>query len=115
MGFFDFIKADYEQREKILEAENRSSKNTSIISAFQTNNYLTEDEAMRIPAVYACVELISSTIAQLPVYLYRENEDGSVERVLNDDREYLLNTEPNEYQNGYNFKKNMVKDHLYME
>ena len=106
------VKAVYHQRQELLEIENRASKNTSIISAFETNNYLTEDEAMKVPAVYACVELISSTIAQLPVYLYKENEDGSIERVANDYREYLLNVEPNEFQNAYNFKKNIVKDHL---
>ena len=111
MGLFDFMKADYEPKE-FIEIENRDSRNTSIISAFETNNYLTEDEALKIPSVYACIELISSTIAQLPVYLYRENEDGSVERIANDYREYLLNTEPNEFQNAYNFKKNIVKDHL---
>ena len=111
MGLFDFIKDDY-QKQNIYDLENRASRNTSIISAFENATYLTEDEALKIPAVYACVELISSTIAQLPIYLYKENKDGSIERVKDDYREFLLNVEPNEFQNGYNFKKNIVKDHL---
>lgn len=112
MGLFDFLKTDQLSVQQIEEIENRASRNTSIISAFSDNTYITEDEALKIPAVYSCIELISCTIAQLPIYLYRENEDGSIERLRGDDREFLLNVEPNEFQNAYNFKKNIVKDHL---
>jgi len=92
--------------------ENRSYGSYSIDSLFNSQDIMIEDDVLKIPTVQAIIELISGTIAPLPIYLYKENEDGSIERVNNDYREILLNNEPNEFQNAYNFKKNMVKDYL---
>jgi len=73
---------------------------------------ITEDKVMRIPTAKKCVDKIAGTIAQMPVYLYKENADGSIERVLNDNRVHLLNHEPNDYTKGINLKRNMAKDTL---
>lgn len=73
---------------------------------------VTEEQALSIPAVKSSVELISNSIAQLPVYLYSENEeDGSVEK-LTDDRIDVLNQEANDFENSYSLKKKVVQDYL---
>jgi HK97 family phage portal protein len=112
MGFLD----------KLFATEKRASYNTQDTTTVETNqafsldsllnpSAITEEKVMKIPTAKACVDIISSTIAQMPVYLYKENKDGSIKRV-DDKRIKLLNHEANDYLNGYNLKRNMVKDYL---
>lgn len=84
----------------------------SITSFFGDGSDVTEEEAMKIPAVSSAVELITASIAQLPIYLYKDNGNGRIEKI-DDRRVYLLNDEPNELVNGYTFKKRIVKDYLF--
>ncbi|MFT7830045.1 phage portal protein [Priestia megaterium] len=79
------------------------------LDSLLNTNAVTEEKVMKIPTAKACVDLITSTIASMPVYLYKEAKDGSIERV-NDNRIKLLNHEANDYLNGYNLKKYMAKD-----
>ena len=104
MGFFDFLKEEKNE-------ERNMSTGTSITSLFGENENISEQNVLKIPTVKACVELITGTIAQLPIYLYRETGDGSVEKI-EDYRCVLLNDEPNEFQTGYSFKKHMVSDYI---
>lgn len=112
MGLFDgwFKPKEIEERSQITYT---SDQNAAIFfSNFGTGNFVTEEEAIKIPSVAACIELISGSIASLPIYLYKENEKGEVERVSEDRRVFLLNNEPNPMMNAYNFKKRIVKDYL---
>ena len=87
--------------------------NNSLESLFNnTSKTITEEQIMKIPTVQKCMDIICGTISQLPIYLYRENPDGSIDRVYGDNREFLLNNEPNEFENSYNFKKTIVKNYL---
>lgn len=100
MGFF---------KKKEIEDRNYS---TALNSLFHSNFvFLSEDDALKIPAIKNGVELIASSIAALPIYLYKE-KDGQVERVFGDNREFLLNKEPNFLETAYNLKKKMVKDFI---
>lgn len=108
IGFLDFLS-------KEDEVEQRSSNN-AFQSLMPQAKPVNEAEVMKIPTVQRCVEMISGTIAQLPIYLYKEHNCGDgdcseVERVM-DDREFILNDNPNEFQNAYTVKKKMVKDYL---
>ena len=109
MGLFDFLKEDNTNIEKQVD----NSSNTSITSLFSNDTAINEESVLKIPTVQSCKELISSTIAQLPIYLYKETEDGSVEKIADDYRLKLLNEEPNEFQTAYNFKKQIVNDYLF--
>lgn len=71
-----------------------------------------EEEVMRIPTAKACVDLITGSIAQMPIYLYKENEDGSVEKLKEDKRVRLLNHENEADMSAIDFKKLMVKDYV---
>lgn len=108
MGFFDFLRNE----DTTQKTEERNlDGNTSITSLYMRENNVSEDNVLKIPTVKACIEIICGTIAQLPVYLYKETDDGSVEKV-EDYRCRFLNDEPNEFQTGYSFKRNIVKDFL---
>jgi HK97 family phage portal protein len=110
MGFWERLKKEEEPK-----MENRdvfSSSSATFASLFGSNGTITEEQVMKIPTAEACLNLISSTIAQMPIYLYKEHADGSVEKMVDDKRVTLLNHEPNELMNGYNFKKQIVKDYV---
>lgn len=73
--------------------------------------HVTAETIMTIPTVANCIELITGSVAQLPVYLYKRNEDGSSTKIM-DDRYYLLNVEANPYMDAFNMKKLMTRDYL---
>ncbi len=113
MGFLSNVLGFNENEIRDNEIEQRwSGQGTEISSIFTAQERMLEEQILQIPTVQMCLELISGTIAQLPIYLYKENSDGSIERILGDKRESLLNEEPNEFQTAYNFKKNLVKDYF---
>ncbi|MGG1481931.1 phage portal protein [Bacillus smithii] len=95
-----------------------SSKNdgkdyfSSVLISPSRSYSVTEEQALSIPAVKSCVELITSSIAQLPIYLYEENSNGEVNKI-NDSRVDLLNDKSNQFETGYKTKKMIVKDLLF--
>ena len=106
MGIFNRFKKDK------IELRDNDVRSTSITSLFSgSSNTISEDVVQNIPTAKICSDLICGTIAQLPIYLYKETEAG-VKRVFGDYRENLLNSEPSEYQTASNFKRQIVKDYL---
>lgn len=102
-------------KEPVLE-ERSTHNSMEVDGAFSLDSLLvtdavTEEKVMKIPTARSCVELITSSIAQMPVYLYKESKDGEIEKV-SDSRVSLLNHEANEFLNGYSLKKHMVKEYL---
>lgn len=112
MGVFDFLKRGSTTENRSLTNYAPTSSLGTIYSVFGNDTPITEEDALKIPAVVACIELIAGSIAQLPLYLYKENENGEIERVMNDRRVFLMNSEPNDMLNGYSLKKKIVKDYL---
>lgn len=68
---------------------------------------VTEDSAMQISAVWACVRLIAETVASLPIATYRTTKDG---RELAPDFWFhkLMSGKPNKYQTRIEFFETMV-------
>ena len=52
-----------------------------------------EPSAMRVTAVYACVQLIAGAISAMPMHVYRRARDGDLERDMNTDLWWMLNEE----------------------
>jgi HK97 family phage portal protein len=63
---------------------------------------VTEDTAMQVSAVWACVRLLSETVASLPINVYKKTEDG---RTLDQSSWLytLFSYKPNRYQNKLEF------------
>lgn len=66
---------------------------------------------LNIPSVSGCVNLISGTIASLPVKLYK-SEGGKVSPVETDQRVSLLNDNTGDTLDGFQFKQALVNDFL---
>ena len=80
--------------------------------ALNFNNYssFSANYAMRLSAVYRAVELISDSIAMLPVYVQFEDEDGFRTRYNEHSTNKLLNYQPNNLMTRYQFIKLLMID-----
>ena len=67
-------------------------------------------QALAIPDFSACVNLIASTVATMPVQLYSEAEGHTAP--FSDDRVLLLNDDTGDILNGVQFKSSLVRDYL---
>lgn len=63
--------------------------------------------AMRCAAVFACVNVISQTVAQLPLYLYRRIGKGK-ELAKSHPLFNIMNSRPNSFHNSFNFREMMT-------
>lgn len=72
---------------------------------------VTEQSALAISTVYACVYKIASTISSLGLEVYVR--DGRNVEIANQHPAYnLITSEPNEYQNAYDFWENLMSSAL---
>lgn len=69
---------------------------------------VTDDSAMRIAAFYACIKVIAETLACLPKHIYKNLPAGGREKALNHPLYDVLHSEPNKYQNSYEFFEMMT-------
>lgn len=86
---------------------------TSIVGTHNAgSSKISEEDALSISSVVAATDLISSTIARLPIQIYKKGTKGE-QVILEEDRRYkILNKEPNSNMSGINLKKRIVMDYL---
>ncbi|MGR5963443.1 hypothetical protein ACT7DB_00560 [Bacillus cereus] len=99
MGLFSFL-----EKRNADETISYSSQPLIPQSIFAFNK-ITEEDVLKIPSAKTCLDAICDQIASLPIHLYQEHEDGSIERILVDNRLKLLNEEPNDFTKRTRFKK----------
>ena len=88
------------------------NQNTAIVgTSFGGSSKISEEEALSISSVAAATDLITSTIARLPVKLYKQGEKGEYVSI-EDSRTFLLNNEPNHLQTAITLKKRIILDYL---
>lgn len=116
MGVFDkLFQGSGEKNEvKVNMSEYTSSgiiKEDSTGGSTISNNSsnITEDTAMKIAALYQGINIITDTIASMPIYLYKE-EDGFQQMFPLDSRSRALSDMANDVLTAYNLKKNLIKD-----
>ena len=100
------LRADPEPEKK--EAE---SNEDALLRASLSDDYMTRDQAMNVPAFAACVNKIAETVSTIPVRLYRL-VDGKLEAVEDDARVRLLNDDTGDTLDGVQFKRALVRDYL---
>ena len=69
---------------------------------------VTPDVAMMVAAVGAAVSLLSETVAQIPLPLYRRRADGGKDKATNNPLWSLLHDRPNSWQNSFEFREMMT-------
>ena len=67
-----------------------------------------ERTAMQTSAVYACVRILSESIAGLPLHVYRLKADGSKERTADHPLAQLLHNEPNREMTSFVFRETLM-------
>ena len=70
----------------------------------QSTKTVSPDLAMKLAAVYACVYVLSSSLAQLPLHVKRKNGD-KVETAKDHPAYYLLHDSPNFWQTSYKMRE----------
>lgn len=66
--------------------------------------------ALAVPTVYACVNLLSSSIASLPMKVYKDAPDGGRERDKEHPLYALLHDRPNPNQTAFEFFRQIIND-----
>ena len=114
LDFLRFFRRN--QKTTDISQEERSVNITSpFLGLFGRNTksgvQVTEEGALSLSAVYAAVNKISSTLASLPLNLYEETVDGK--RLAKEHPAFvLINSEPNDEDNSFNFIETMLSDAL---
>lgn len=70
-----------------------------------TGTYVSAETALRISAVWACVRLISQSLASIPLIVYRRTGDDARERATNNPLYELLHSQPNNGMTAFEFKR----------
>lgn len=105
MNLFKFKKRNTESERSIDDV---------LLSAILSQDSISCEQALNIPAVARCVNLIAETVSMIPIKLYREDiTDGKRKTVeIADHRCDLLNEDTKDTLDGAQFKKALVRDYL---
>lgn len=103
-------------REIISPTAERTVAGDPLLSALLANETITRESAMSVPAVAEAVDRIANVVGMLPVRLYQESSAGEdrrkVTEIHNDRRVMLLNTDPEDTFDSFQFKKQLAVDYL---
>lgn len=72
-----------------------------------TSGY-SNNKAMLLSAVYRCVDVISDSVAQLPLEPFKIDSEGYKKKYTEHPTYYLLNREPNERMSRFTFMKTLI-------
>jgi HK97 family phage portal protein len=85
--------------------------NDLLLGSQADDSTITKEQAMTIPALNAGVNLISNTVASLPIKLYQK--DGQkIKCIDHDPRVEMLNTTTGDLLDGFQMKKAAVEDQI---
>lgn len=108
MKFFKFRNKNQEKENEIRQSDDL------ILKSFLSEDTISEREAMNIPSVSKCVNLIADTVSMIPIKLYKEEFlNGKRKTVeIEDSRCDLFNLDTKDTLGGADFKKALVRDYL---
>ncbi len=110
MGFFDFLKPK-QDRNMLADPPDWLIQMLSAGGACNTGINVTVDTAMQSAVVYACVRVLSETLASLPLPLYKRLPGGGKERALTHPLYPILHDSPNPEMTSFEWKE-LIKVHL---
>ncbi|MDD3494216.1 MAG: phage portal protein, partial [Candidatus Thermoplasmatota archaeon] len=108
MGIWQGIKRFFNKRSSPL-AGGPQWFNSWIAGGGETASgiYLNEEDLLRVSAVYACINLISNTIASLPVPTYERVDPRGRRRAREHWLYDIIQYQPNEEMTSFDFRKMM--------
>lgn len=106
-----FKKKEEVRTETTSTVEEATTLEDLLLQAGLIEDVITRDQAMNIPAVAGCVELICNTIATLPIKLFQEIDDN-VQEIKDDVRTKLLNDDTKDTLDAFQCRKALIEDYL---
>lgn len=103
MGIFNLFKK--KEKPQLQESYTPYGLNSLV---YNTNSSYRNDKAMLISTVYRCVDVISDSVAQLPLEPYKVDEKGYKRKYVEHPTYYLLNKEPNSNMSRFTFMKTLI-------
>ena len=82
-----------------------------LLEALLRSEPIRREDALTLPSVSGAVDYVASTVASMPVKLYKIQK-GKVEKRDDDIRVALLNGDTGDTLDGYQMKKAVVEDYL---
>lgn len=106
MGLFNFRKRRAESITPAVE--------DVLLKGLIKNNNIGKNEALNIPAVAHCVNLISDTVSMIPIKLYKEEVVDEKRKTVEveDPRCDLFNFDTKDTLDGVQFKRVLIRDYL---
>lgn len=88
--------------------ENPAAPLTGEFDDFIPDVFISPETSMKLAAVYACIYVLSSNVAQMPLYVLRKS-GKEVLPATDHPAYYLLNAEPNDWQTSYKWRELMQR------
>ena len=95
MGLLDFFRSE--------KRNNNFLRGNFSIGGAANKTAVTTESSMTFSAVFACVRIISESIASLPVRVYRVETDGDKIEEISHPVNRLLTRKPNDFMTTYTF------------
>lgn len=92
----------------------RKSSSLDVLKSFfavpsSSGMSVTRDRALQVATVLACVRVLAEGVAQVPLKLFRESDDGRTRAPAKDLQLYhVLATKPNAWMTSFEFRETMV-------
>ena len=102
-----FISGLFRSRDKPTNSTNGSGYRF-LFGGSNSGKNVNERSAMQMTAVYACVRILSESIAGLPVHLYQYVDSGSKQKALEHPLYRLLHDEPNPEMTSFVFRETLM-------
>ena len=104
MGFLSGI---FHSRDKPTNSTNGSAYRF-LFGGSNSGKTVNERSAMQMTAVYACVRILSESIAGLPVHVYKYTDTGSKEKAIKHPLYRLIHNEPNPEMTSFVFRETLM-------
>lgn len=105
MGFVAAVRGAFG---KLIQSRQPGGRMYGAFERSEAGMPVTEETAMRLAAVQACVRVLSEDVAALPLYVYLRTRDGGKERARSHPLYSLLHDEPNGEMTAFDFKQAMM-------
>lgn len=111
--FMGFLSGLFHSRDKPTNSTNGSSYRF-LFGGSNSDKAVNERSAMQMTTVYACVRILSGSIAGLPVhiYKYKYTDSGSKEKAIKHPLYRLIHDEPNPEMTSFVFRETLMT-HLF--
>ena len=104
MGFLSGL---FHSRDKPTNSTNGSTYRF-LFGSSNSGKSVNERSAMQMTAVYACVRILSESIAGLPVHIYKYTDSGSKEKAIKHPLYRLIQDEPNPKMTSFVFRETLM-------